>query len=233
MGESHLKLTARDVAKIGALYLQHGRWGDKQIVPEACGVFRSRHREPGHLCRAETERRRRRPGGQDSRRQPKLHQRRHTSRRSPPVTLNSVRRATGEDRRTIRALRRPPDVPVGHTQSASAKDFVIGLSWNAMDNQLPVKWQEYMQSEGKTLPVRLQILPACPTIRNASSSQVTTKSQTSISNVSAFRRFVRNGWVASSTVCQPPAAVGFSISVVVQASRSRVILLHLARCRRH
>ena len=64
-----------------------------------------------------------------------------------------------------------------------------------MDNQLPVKWQEYMQSEGKTLPVRLQILPACPTIRNASSSQVTTKSQTSISNVSAFRRFVRNGSV--------------------------------------
>ena len=35
-------------------------------------------------------------------------------------------------------------------QSAAAKDFVVGLSWNAMDNQLPVKWQEYMQSEGKT-----------------------------------------------------------------------------------
>ena len=35
-------------------------------------------------------------------------------------------------------------------QSAAAKDFVIGLSWNAMDNQLPVKWQEYMESEGKT-----------------------------------------------------------------------------------
>lgn len=34
-GESHLKLTARDMAKIGALYLQHGRWGDKQIVSEA------------------------------------------------------------------------------------------------------------------------------------------------------------------------------------------------------
>jgi hypothetical protein len=31
--------------------------------------------------------------------------------------------------------------------------------------------------------------------------------------------FVRNGSVASSTVCQPLAAVGFSISVVVQASR--------------
>jgi CubicO group peptidase (beta-lactamase class C family) len=28
-------LTARDMAKIGALYLQHGRWGDKQIVSEA------------------------------------------------------------------------------------------------------------------------------------------------------------------------------------------------------
>jgi SAM-dependent methyltransferase len=54
----------------------------------------------------------------------------------------------------------------------------------------------------------------------------TTKSQTSISNGSAFRRFVRNGWVGSSTACQP-AAVGFSISVVVQASQSRVILLHL------
>jgi CubicO group peptidase (beta-lactamase class C family) len=34
-GESHLKLTARDMAKIGALYLQRGRWGDKQIVSEA------------------------------------------------------------------------------------------------------------------------------------------------------------------------------------------------------
>jgi CubicO group peptidase (beta-lactamase class C family) len=34
-GESHLKLTARDMAKIGALYLQHGRWGNEQIVSEA------------------------------------------------------------------------------------------------------------------------------------------------------------------------------------------------------
>jgi CubicO group peptidase (beta-lactamase class C family) len=34
-GEFHLKLTARDMAKIGALFLQHGRWGDKQIVSEA------------------------------------------------------------------------------------------------------------------------------------------------------------------------------------------------------
>src|ERR1700678_4455298 len=33
-GEFHLKLTARDMAKIGALFLQHGRWGDKQIVSE-------------------------------------------------------------------------------------------------------------------------------------------------------------------------------------------------------
>jgi ribose transport system substrate-binding protein len=32
---------------------------------------------------------------------------------------------------------------------AHAKDFTVGLSWNAMDNQLPVKWQEYMQSEAK------------------------------------------------------------------------------------
>jgi CubicO group peptidase (beta-lactamase class C family) len=34
-GETHLKLTARDMAKIGLLYLQHGRWGDKQIVSES------------------------------------------------------------------------------------------------------------------------------------------------------------------------------------------------------
>ena len=32
---------------------------------------------------------------------------------------------------------------------ASAKEYVVGLSWNAMDNQLPVKWQEYLISEGK------------------------------------------------------------------------------------
>jgi CubicO group peptidase (beta-lactamase class C family) len=31
-GESGLHLTARDMAKIGVLYLQHGRWGEKQIV---------------------------------------------------------------------------------------------------------------------------------------------------------------------------------------------------------
>jgi CubicO group peptidase (beta-lactamase class C family) len=31
-GESGLHLTARDMAKIGMLYLQHGRWGEKQIV---------------------------------------------------------------------------------------------------------------------------------------------------------------------------------------------------------
>lgn len=35
--------------------------------------------------------------------------------------------------------------------AAQAKDFTIGLSWNAMDNQLPVKWQQYLQSEGKRL----------------------------------------------------------------------------------
>lgn len=32
---------------------------------------------------------------------------------------------------------------------AAAKDVTIGLSWNAMDNALPVKWQEYMQAEAK------------------------------------------------------------------------------------
>jgi CubicO group peptidase (beta-lactamase class C family) len=31
-GESGLHLTARDMAKIGILYLQHGRWGETQIV---------------------------------------------------------------------------------------------------------------------------------------------------------------------------------------------------------
>lgn len=30
-----------------------------------------------------------------------------------------------------------------------AETKTIGLSWNAMDNQLPVKWQEYMQSEAQ------------------------------------------------------------------------------------
>jgi CubicO group peptidase (beta-lactamase class C family) len=34
-GESGLFLTARDMAKIGLLYLRHGRWGDRQIVSEA------------------------------------------------------------------------------------------------------------------------------------------------------------------------------------------------------
>lgn len=33
-GATSLSLTARDMAKIGALYLQRGRWGDKQIVSE-------------------------------------------------------------------------------------------------------------------------------------------------------------------------------------------------------
>jgi CubicO group peptidase (beta-lactamase class C family) len=35
LGESHLRLTARDMAKIGLLFLQHGRWDDKQIVSES------------------------------------------------------------------------------------------------------------------------------------------------------------------------------------------------------
>lgn len=33
-GEFGLSLTARDMAKIGLLYLRHGRWGEKQIVSE-------------------------------------------------------------------------------------------------------------------------------------------------------------------------------------------------------
>ncbi len=35
IGATSLFLTARDMAKIGVLYLQHGRWGDKQIVSNA------------------------------------------------------------------------------------------------------------------------------------------------------------------------------------------------------
>ncbi len=31
--------------------------------------------------------------------------------------------------------------------AGAEEDYTIGLSWNAMDNQLPVKWQEYLQSE--------------------------------------------------------------------------------------
>jgi CubicO group peptidase (beta-lactamase class C family) len=31
----HFELTARDLARFGLLYLRHGRWNDKQIVPEA------------------------------------------------------------------------------------------------------------------------------------------------------------------------------------------------------
>lgn len=33
--------------------------------------------------------------------------------------------------------------------AAHAKVVTIGLSWNAMDNELPVKWQEYMKSQAK------------------------------------------------------------------------------------
>jgi ABC-type sugar transport system substrate-binding protein len=32
---------------------------------------------------------------------------------------------------------------------AAAKDVTIGLSWNAIDNALPVKWEEYMRAEAK------------------------------------------------------------------------------------
>ena len=35
------------------------------------------------------------------------------------------------------------------TCAVQAKEFTVGLSWNAIDNQLPVKWQEYLISEGK------------------------------------------------------------------------------------
>jgi CubicO group peptidase (beta-lactamase class C family) len=35
IGATSLSMTARDMAKIGALYLQHGRWGDRQIVSNA------------------------------------------------------------------------------------------------------------------------------------------------------------------------------------------------------
>jgi len=31
----HFEITARDMARFGLLYLRHGRWNDKQIVPEA------------------------------------------------------------------------------------------------------------------------------------------------------------------------------------------------------
>jgi CubicO group peptidase (beta-lactamase class C family) len=31
----HFEITARDMARFGSLYLRHGRWGGKQIVPEA------------------------------------------------------------------------------------------------------------------------------------------------------------------------------------------------------
>ena len=34
IGSTSLWLTARDIAKIGLLYLRHGRWGDRQIVSE-------------------------------------------------------------------------------------------------------------------------------------------------------------------------------------------------------
>jgi ribose transport system substrate-binding protein len=33
--------------------------------------------------------------------------------------------------------------------AAHAKDVTVGLSWNAIDNEIVVKWQEYLQSEGK------------------------------------------------------------------------------------
>jgi ribose transport system substrate-binding protein len=33
--------------------------------------------------------------------------------------------------------------------AAQAKDVTVGLSWNAIDNEIVVKWQEYLQAEGK------------------------------------------------------------------------------------
>ena len=38
----HFEITARDLARFGLLYLQNGRWGNKQIIPEAW-VEKNRH----------------------------------------------------------------------------------------------------------------------------------------------------------------------------------------------
>jgi CubicO group peptidase (beta-lactamase class C family) len=48
IGATALYLTARDMAKIGLLYLWHGRWGDSQIVSEAFALdSTARHNEGG------------------------------------------------------------------------------------------------------------------------------------------------------------------------------------------
>ena len=46
-GESNLFLTARDMAKIGLLYLQGGRWGDRRIVSEAFAEQSTSRRSAG------------------------------------------------------------------------------------------------------------------------------------------------------------------------------------------
>jgi CubicO group peptidase (beta-lactamase class C family) len=52
-GESGLSLTARDMAKIGLLYLEHGRWGDAQIVSEQyVRDSTSRHNDGGPPVKA-------------------------------------------------------------------------------------------------------------------------------------------------------------------------------------
>jgi CubicO group peptidase (beta-lactamase class C family) len=48
IGATSLSLTARDMAKIGLLYLRRGRWGDSQIVSEAYALeSTARHNEGG------------------------------------------------------------------------------------------------------------------------------------------------------------------------------------------
>jgi CubicO group peptidase (beta-lactamase class C family) len=141
-GESHLKLTARDMAKIGALFLQHGRRGDKQIVSEAF-VAESTTKQTdggppvdagyGYLWWIDSTKTNLAAffaagyGGQAIYVVPKLNVAIAVKAdkipggsqnfindvilpaEALPVILNSVRRATGEVERTIRALRHPPD----------------------------------------------------------------------------------------------------------------------------
>ncbi|MGT2438357.1 serine hydrolase domain-containing protein [Bradyrhizobium betae] len=48
IGASTLSLSAKDMAKLGLLYLQHGRWGDRQIVSsEYVADSTSRHNDGG------------------------------------------------------------------------------------------------------------------------------------------------------------------------------------------
>jgi CubicO group peptidase (beta-lactamase class C family) len=53
VGGTSLFLTARDMAKIGLLYLQHGRWGEKQILSDAFVLDSTmKHNEGGPPIRA-------------------------------------------------------------------------------------------------------------------------------------------------------------------------------------